>query len=89
MNPRARHLPQVAEHITNLLGLPDIVFLQEIQDDSGPRDNGVVSANATLQAIASAIKVASGGVSYDFVDVPPINNMDGGQPGGNIRPAYL
>ena len=31
----------------------------------------------------------AGGTSYDFIDIPPVDDQDGGQPGGNIRVAYL
>ncbi|KAI1797347.1 DNase I-like protein [Ganoderma leucocontextum] len=89
MNPRSHHIPQIAAHIVHHLHTPDLVFVQEIQDDSGPRNNGVVSADRTLRALANAIKKASGGVEYAFVNVEPEDNKDGGQPGGNIRVAYL
>ncbi|ETI23805.1 hypothetical protein G647_05611 [Cladophialophora carrionii CBS 160.54] len=81
-------LPSIAQHIAYYLNSPDLVFLQEIQDNSGPTDDGVVSANATLEALAAAIE-AAGGVSYAYTDIDPQNNQEGGQPGGNIRPAYL
>lgn len=88
MAPTSAHIPTVAEHISLYLKTPAIMILQEIQDNSGPTDDGVVSANLTLSTLVAAIKNASG-VDYAFVDVPPVNNQDGGQPGGNIRPAYL
>ena len=89
MNPRSYHIPKIASHIVHHLHTPDIVFVQEIQDDSGPRNDSVVSANKTLKALADAIKKASGGVEYDFINVEPEDNKDGGAPGGNIRVAYL
>ncbi|KAL7279037.1 hypothetical protein ACG7TL_006871 [Trametes sanguinea] len=89
MSPRSRHIPHIASHIAEHLHTPDIVFVQEIQDDSGPRNNGVVSANKTLSALVDAIRKASGGVTYEFVNVDPEDNKDGGAPGGNIRVAYL
>ncbi|PCH42282.1 endonuclease/exonuclease/phosphatase [Wolfiporia cocos MD-104 SS10] len=90
MGPRSHHLHTVAEHIVHYLNTPDIVFVQEIQDDSGTKDDGVVSANKTLSTLTRAIAIASKGkVYYDFANVEPVNNMDGGQPGGNIRVAYL
>ncbi|KZT19529.1 DNase I-like protein [Neolentinus lepideus HHB14362 ss-1] len=89
MGPRSHHLPIIAEHIVESLGLPDLLFLQEIQDDSGAKDDGTVSANLTLTRLVNAIADASGGVEYRFIDVDPKNNEDGGQPGGNIRVAYL
>jgi predicted extracellular nuclease len=86
--PTSEHLPGIAEHIVNYLNTPDIMFLQEVQDNSGPTNDGVVSANETLTALADAIASISS-VTYDFVEIEPVNNADGGQPGGNIRVAYL
>lgn len=90
MGPRSHHLPVIAEHIVNYLNAPDIVFVQEIQDDSATKDDGTVSANKTLAALTNAVvKASSGNVRYEFVNISPEDNMDGGQPGANIRVAYL
>lgn len=90
MSPRSHHIPLVASHIVQYLHSPSIVFLQEIVDDSGAANNGVVSANRTLSALVKAIeKEAGNGVKYEFVNVDPENNVDGGKPGSNIRVAYL
>lgn len=89
MGPRSHHLSLVAEHIAHYLKTPDVVFVQEIQDDSGTKDDGVVSANKTLTSLVNAITKASNGVQYEYVNIPPQDNMDGGQLGGNIRVAYL
>ncbi|CAO1603755.1 hypothetical protein XANCAGTX0491_007333 [Xanthoria calcicola] len=86
--PGNSRIPLVVEHITTYLGAPSIVFLQEIQDDSGATNNGVVDANLTLSGLTQALQARTG-IPYDFVDVDPVNNADGGQPGGNIRNAYL
>lgn len=67
---------------------PDFLFLQEIQDDSGATDDGTVSANLTLTTLANAIRDISN-VTYSFASVDPVNNADGGAPGGNIRTAYM
>ncbi|KAH7161364.1 Endonuclease/exonuclease/phosphatase [Dactylonectria macrodidyma] len=88
LNPASAHLPLVVEHIVNKLLTPDLIFLQEVQDNSGATNNGVVSANQTLAALADGIEATSG-VVYDWVDIDPVNNKDGGQTGGNIRVAYL
>jgi predicted extracellular nuclease len=48
----------------------------------------VVSANLTLSTLAAAIR-AAGGPQYAFTDVAPVDDKDGGQPGGNIRTAYM
>ncbi|THV05257.1 DNase I-like protein [Dendrothele bispora CBS 962.96] len=88
MAPTSAHLPTVAGHIANFLLTPDILFLQEIQDNSGPTNDGVVIANLTLSTLVKAIADVSN-VTYDFVEIAPVNNQDGGQPGGNIRQVYL
>lgn len=78
MGPNSTHLPVVATHIAQYLGVPDLVFLQEIQDDSGVTDDGTVIANQTLQNLVNAIANASNGVIYEFVDIAPVNDQDGG-----------
>ncbi len=70
------------------LGSPDILAVQEVQDDSGPADDGTVSAAETLRRLADAIEVA-GGPRYEARSVDPADNADGGQPGANIRTAFL
>ncbi|KAF1912883.1 Endonuclease/exonuclease/phosphatase [Ampelomyces quisqualis] len=82
------HHGALAEHIVRYLKSPDVLFLQEVQDDNGPTNDGVVSANLTLSTLTSAIRSA-GGPQYAFADVVPVDDQDGGQPGGNIRTAYL
>ncbi|KAI9058193.1 DNase I-like protein [Trametes sanguinea] len=92
MAPTTAHLPTVANHIANFLNSPDIVFLQEIQDNSGETDDGTVSANVTLSTLANAIRAASAqgtNSTYAFLEIAPENDQDGGAPGGNIRTAYL
>jgi predicted extracellular nuclease len=86
--PTSTWLPGIANHIANYLNSPDLVFLQEIQDNDGPTDDGVVAANVTLDTLVAAIENA-GGVSYHYTDIDPVNDQDGGEPGGNIRVAYL
>ncbi|KAI0763618.1 DNase I-like protein [Trametes elegans] len=90
LGPEVAHLPTVGDHIANSLNSPDIVFLQEIQDNSGSTDDGTVSANVTLSTLAAAVASASAsGKTYAFLDIDPQNDKDGGEPGGNIRTAYL
>ncbi len=79
----------IAGHIVSNLGAPDIVALQEIQDGSGSADDGTVSAALTLSALVEAI-AAAGGPEYAFVDSEGlVDGSVGGQPGGNIRVAFL
>ena len=42
----------------------------------------------TLSTLVEAIRVKSG-ITYAFTDIVPVDDQDGGQPGGNIRVAYL
>ncbi|UNI18296.1 hypothetical protein JDV02_004572 [Purpureocillium takamizusanense] len=87
--PNSAHLPRVVDQIVNELRLPDLVFLQEVQDGSGAVNDGVVSANLTLSTLVRGIEAAAPGVTYAFAEVEPQDGKDGGQPGGNIRCAYL
>jgi predicted extracellular nuclease len=88
LSPSSSHLPLVANQIVNYLKTPDIIFLQEIQDNNGATNDDMVDANTTLAAVTSAIESLSG-VVYDFIEVDPVDDQDGGEPGGNIRVAYL
>jgi len=88
MAPTSSHIPAVASHIGNLLHTPDIMFIQEIQDNSGPTDDGTVSANVTLATLIKAIASVSN-VTYSWASIDPVDGQDGGQPGGNIRTAFL
>ena len=67
---------------------PDILAIQEVQDDSGPKDDGTVTAEATLSRLTAAIE-AAGGAHYDWRSIDPVDGADGGQPGANIRTAFL
>ena len=73
--------------VTNLAS-PDIVSLEEIQDNSGATDNGVVAADQTLDKLVAAI-AAAGGPTYSWREIDPVDDQDGGAPGGNIRVAFL
>jgi len=88
MGPRSLHLPAIANHIATYLNTPDIMFLQEIEDNSGEMNDGTVLGNVTLATLVKAIANISN-IGYDFIEIPPIDGQDGGVPGGNIRQAYL
>jgi len=90
---------RIAEQIVNNLNTPDIIGLQEIQDNDGSVVSDVASAAETLQLLVDEIAEA-GGPTYEFIDTPGLipafedENGDivrptGGQPGGNIRNAFL
>ncbi|HKQ69633.1 MAG TPA: endonuclease/exonuclease/phosphatase family protein [Polyangiaceae bacterium] len=67
---------------------PDVIALQEVQDDSGPVSDGTTDASQTYAFLTAAIR-AVGGPSYAALDVPPSDGQSGGQPGGNIRVGFL
>ena len=78
----------VARSIVENLASPDIIGLQEIQDNDGAKNDGIVDAAKTFTRLIDAIQKADGPV-YDFCQTNPVNNTDGGQPGGNIRVGFL
>jgi len=79
---------RLAQTIVSNLGAPDILALEEIQDSSGPLDDGTVAADVSLRWLIDAV-AAAGGPRYDARDLPPADGQDGGEPGGNIRVAFL
>lgn len=78
----------LAAVIVDHLRSPDIVAVQEVQDDSGPRDDGVVADDRTFARLTEAIR-AAGGPAYAPRSIDPADGQDGGQPGGNIRVGFL
>jgi len=85
---QAARLSQLATIITQNLDSPDVLALQEIQDDSGTTSDGTVSAAGNIQAIIDAI-AAAGGPTYAYAEIDPVNNAEGGVTGGNIRNVFL
>lgn len=78
----------LASYIITNLKKPDIIAVEEIQDNNGATDNGVVAADQSWGALISAISMA-GGPTYQYREIDPQNDLDGGQPGGNIRQGFL
>jgi predicted extracellular nuclease len=74
----------LGSQIVHNLASPDILAVQEIQDNDGSKDDGVVAADVTMGDLVAAI-VAAGGPTYAWTEIDPVNDQDGGQPGGNIR----
>ncbi|PWG09071.1 endonuclease/exonuclease/phosphatase [Streptomyces sp. V2] len=77
-----------ASAIVNNLKSPDIVSLEEIQDDDGAKNDGTTAADVTVTKLIDAI-VAAGGPTYDWRSISPVDGQDGGEPGGNIRQVFL
>jgi uncharacterized protein len=78
----------LAELVVNHMQSPDIMSIEEIQDNTGATDDGIVDASSTWNKLITAIQ-AAGGPTYEYRQVDPVNNQDGGAPGGNIRVGFL
>jgi uncharacterized protein len=74
--------------IVDNLAAPDLLSLEEIQDNNGATNDGTVAADQTLDKLVAAIE-AAGGPAYEWRQIDPENNADGGEPGGNIRVAFM
>ncbi|MEU5593476.1 endonuclease/exonuclease/phosphatase family protein [Streptomyces sp. NPDC020298] len=88
LDPSDATFDKHASAIVNNLQSPDIVSLEEIQDNNGATDDGTVDASTTVNKLIDAI-VAAGGPKYQWRSIDPVNDKDGGEPGGNIRQVFL
>ncbi|WP_080843911.1 chitobiase/beta-hexosaminidase C-terminal domain-containing protein [Cytobacillus gottheilii] len=79
---------RLAKAIAQQMKQPDIVGLTEVQDNDGPTDSGTTEADESAQVLIDKI-AELGGPQYVYTDIAPIDKMDGGQPGGNIRVGFL
>lgn len=92
-NPTDKETPEekvekIAKSFIHEIEKPDIVTLIEVQDNNGSQDNGVTSGVDSGHRLANKIKELGGPV-YQYVEIAPENNADGGKPGANIRVAFL
>jgi predicted extracellular nuclease len=79
---------ELAGQIVHNLRSPDLIGIEEMQDDSGATNNGIVTAQLGWERLVAAI-VSAGGPVYEFRSIDPVNNADGGAPGSNIRVGFL
>jgi predicted extracellular nuclease len=77
-----------ADLIVNHLRSPDVLAIEEIQDNDGAANTAVTDASVTWNALIAAIQ-AAGGPAYEFRQIDPVDDQDGGEPGGNIRVGFL
>ncbi|WP_223265377.1 choice-of-anchor I family protein [Nostoc sp. 'Peltigera membranacea cyanobiont' 210A] len=78
----------LANRIVNNLKSPDIISLEEIQDNNGATNDSVVDASTTFQKLIDEI-TAAGGPTYQYRQINPVDDTNGGEPGGNIRVGFL
>jgi predicted extracellular nuclease len=80
----ARH----AGLIVGNLRSPDLLVIEEIQDNDGATNSSVTDASVTWGLLIDAIR-AAGGPAYQYRQIDPVDDQDGGEPGGNIRVGFL
>jgi predicted extracellular nuclease len=86
-NPQAK-FDALAALIVRSLRSPDLINVEEVQDNTGAADDGTVAADQTIAKLVAAIS-AAGGPAYEWRSIDPRNDTDGGEPGGNIRQGFL
>jgi predicted extracellular nuclease len=74
--------------IVNNMKSPDLIAVEEVQDNTGPTNDGTVDPSVTVGTLITAITTA-GGPMYSYRQINPVNDQDGGEPGGNIRQIFL
>jgi uncharacterized protein len=80
----ARHAGLIVDHLRS----PDLLAIEEIQDNDGPANTSVTDASVTWGLLIEAIR-AAGGPEYQYRQIDPVDDQDGGEPGGNIRVGFL
>ncbi|MCW1968511.1 MAG: endonuclease/exonuclease/phosphatase family protein [Anaerolineae bacterium] len=84
----ASKFSRLANIIVQNLQAPDLLTLQEVQDNDGSADTSITDAGKTFSMLADAV-VAAGGPRYVWRDIDPQAKQDGGEPGGNIRVGFF
>jgi predicted extracellular nuclease len=80
----ARHAGLIVDN----LRAPDLLAIEEIQDNDGATNSSVTDASVTWELLVDAIR-AAGGPEYQYRQIDPVDDQDGGEPGGNIRVGFL
>jgi endonuclease/exonuclease/phosphatase family metal-dependent hydrolase len=88
LDPGDATFATMASLIVNNLRSPDVISLEEIQDNDGETNSHIVDASVTLTKLRDAV-VAAGGPTYEWRQIDPVDLQDGGAPGGNIRQAFF
>ena len=90
-DPQAK-FDHLAALVVHNLQAPDILGIEEIQDNdgiAGGADSPVVDASVAWNRLIAAIRAAGGPPDYDYRQIDPVDDQDGGVPGGNIRVGFL
>ncbi|WP_322752810.1 lamin tail domain-containing protein [Frankia sp. Cas3] len=86
-DPQSKFDGLAGQIVTNLAA-PGIISVEEIQDNDGATNSSVVAADQTWTKLINAIS-AAGGPTYTYQQINPVDDSDGGEPGGNIRVGLL
>ncbi len=89
-DPQAKY-DHLASLIVSNLRAPDIIGIEEVQDNdgvAGGTGSPVVAADVAWTRLIAAIR-AAGGPVYDYRQIDPVDDAEGGAPGGNIRVGFL
>ncbi|HEY1294144.1 MAG TPA: lamin tail domain-containing protein [Chloroflexota bacterium] len=78
----------LASLIVNNLQAPDLVALEEVQDSNGPTAGDTVNPTLTMNMLIAAIQAVPGPL-YQYRQIDPVRDQDGGEPGGNIRVVFM
>ncbi|WP_294091128.1 Calx-beta domain-containing protein [Sphingomonas sp.] len=84
----------IANAIANNLRAPDIISIEEVQDNNGETAGDGTNATGTDASmtwtmLVNALNAAVPGANYTWVDQLPVYNAEGGAPNGNIRVGFL
>jgi predicted extracellular nuclease len=83
----AARIEAIARQIKDNLRAPDILGVEEVQDFDGEGPGGP-AGDATFAALVEAIADV-GGPTYEYRQIDPVHNQDGGAPNANIRVGFL
>jgi predicted extracellular nuclease len=89
----AARFTAIANAIATNLHAPDILSIEEMQDNNGAAAGDGISptgsdASTTWQMLVDALNLATG-AHYQWVDQAPVYNAEGGEPNGNIRVGFI
>ncbi|WP_162985673.1 S-layer homology domain-containing protein [Virgibacillus halodenitrificans] len=80
---------RIAEAFVNDMENPDIIGITEVQDNNGQADGpNDADASESFERLIALIKEV-GGPTYEYVNINPEYNADGGAPNANIRVGFL
>jgi predicted extracellular nuclease len=88
VEPNDAKFERLARILVENMRSPDVVAVEEVQDDDGAANSTVTDATRTWQRFIAKVE-AVGGPHYEFRQIDPVDDEDGGQPGGNIRVGFL